>query len=247
MKMNKKGILMPYVLIFTILSISVSIGLMFWIEGSKTEFNIGETQEKIISTYVDSMSDKYFSKNTLKNNGEDSISKILKNTGIKNPIFKDSYILWKKGNKECFPNDWIILKNVLIDDLTENNSNFEVFRTSEGIKLKGILYVNGNFEDQNYKINYSEVYETEILIEDFNFDDFITKVDKIEEISNLCSENKICWQNEFSNLNDFYLVKIDDKLFKFEFITPGLDGNITVKSAVDYETQLNIGEKELKC
>ena len=238
MKMNKKGILMPYVLIFTILSISVSIGLMFWIEGSKTEFNIGETQEKIISTYVDSMSDKYFFKNTLKNNGEDSISKILKNTGIKNPIFKDSYILWKKGNKECFPNDWDNLKEILVSEL-----EYDVSRGENSLIVTAGIPLNVSFEGDSYDLESKKNFNKEYIIEGFNFDDFIGKVDKIKEVVDDCNNDESCWN---SNLDGFSYEK-EGNLFKVSFTTQDLEGNLQVKVGVDFEEELNIGEEELRC
>tara|TARA_Y100000310_G_C20679445_1_gene815036 strand:+ start:471 stop:1223 length:753 start_codon:yes stop_codon:yes gene_type:complete len=249
LKMNKKGILMGYVLIFTILAVSLSIALFYNLESQRMDFKIGEVQSNVIKSYYLSNQEKYFLDASLRKESKKSVNELLIGAGINNPIYKSGYVLWKKGNKECFPNSWTKIKDNLIIELEnsfDGNKNFDIFREQDNLLFKLDTALLKNISGEYYDINYSEYYETEYLIKDFNFDEFISKVDKIEEISNLCNDDETCWQNEFSNLNDFEL-EIEDKLFKFEFITPDLDGEIVVKSAIDYDPDYNFGEKKLKC
>jgi hypothetical protein len=193
---------------------------------------------------------KYYTYSNLKRFSEESILSFLNNSGVKEPVSRKGYILWKKGNKECFPSDWEKLKEALSDEI-ENKFNdtaiISISRKHNNLSIKASVPIFLNSTGKNYKINYSEAYETSYIIENFNFDDFIRKAGKVEYISNKCNSNKTCWKTEFSNLEDFKFDGNKDKLFKLEFITSGLEDEVTVKVAIDFEREPNIGEKELKC
>jgi hypothetical protein len=64
----------------------------------------------------------------------------------------------------------------------------------------------------------------------------------------MCGVDEVCWQTQFSNLgNEYDFIEKRDKLFKFEFTTQDLEGQVVIKGAVDFDPSYNFGQKELKC
>ena len=55
------------------------------------------------------------------------------------------------------------------------------------------------------------------------------------------------WLIKFVGRINYDFIEMKDKLFKFELITQGLEGQIMVKGAVDFDPDYNFGQEELKC
>jgi hypothetical protein len=243
--LRKRGVLMAYVLIFTVLAISVSIGLFFWLQGQKLEFEIGGVQGEVIRSFNDINSEKYYIESNMKKFSEDPINDFLEVPVLDNVIKKDEYILWKQGRKECYPDSWEKIRKTISFKL--GDVSFDFVRKDDDLSFEARGNIIYESSDENYRIEHSEEIDEKYLIENFNFDDFINKVEDIAEIENSCKDNETCWRSKFSSKNGFIFNESRDKLFKFEFITPGLEQDITVKVAVDFEEELNLGEEELKC
>jgi|APSaa5957512622_1039677.scaffolds.fasta_scaffold21648_2 hypothetical protein len=246
---TKRGILTQYLLIFTILTVAMSIGLFYHLKDQQYSFSIGEVPRDVIQGYVDVGSSKFYLETKFDSAFNDSIKEVLNNSGINGPIIVDDYILWKKGSMECYPNEWNVIKENLILILKDEfgGYNFEISRNQGKTSLildSDIAHYN---EINGTKINYSEEFTKQGEIE-FVFDDFILKVDDVKDVADLCGEDEVCWQNQFNNLgSDYDFIEMKDKLFKFELITQGLEGQIVVKGAVDLDPDYNFGQEELKC
>lgn len=246
---TKKGILTQYLLIFTILTVAMSIGLFYHLKDQQYSFNTGEIQRDVIQAYVDVGSAKFYLDTKFDLNFNGSIKEVLNNSGMGNPILIDDYVLWKKGRTECYPNEWNVLKENLILVLKDKfgDYEFEVSRNQGKTSLvlnSDIRYYN---EVNGSKLNYSEDFSKQSEV-NFVFDDFILKVDDVKRVADLCGEDKVCWQNQISNLgNEYSIIEMKDKLFKFELTTQGLEGQIVVKGAVDFDPDYNFGQEELKC
>jgi len=235
--MNKRGILMTYVLIFTILSISLAIGIFYRVESQKHTFEIGEVPSKVVKSYILVHEEEYFLENQMKVKSRERVSKLLENAGLKNPVKNGDYVLWKK-DKECFPNDWDSLKSLLIEDL-----GYDVSRGSNSLIVKANIPLSQSFKGEGYSLNYSKTFDKEYIIEGFNFDDFVSKADKLKQVVDECSNLESCWD---SNLDGFSYKK-EGNLFKVSFTTQGLEGKLVIKVGIDFEEELNIGEEELRC
>ena len=228
----------------------MAITLFWWIESTKSSFVIGETQTDVISTYMESNNIKYSIHSDLRDSVKISINSILDNGGLVDPVLKSNYVLWKKGDKECFPDDWEIIKRNLAIELGKNfveDITFGIIRKDDNLSILLNIPIIIHSEGQRHKLDYSENYEENYIVEGFNFDDFVDKSSKIKDIVNSCKDKKSCWEEEISKLNEFELIESKDKLFKFEFTTQGLIQEKKVKVAIDFEEELNLGEEELKC
>ena len=228
---------MVYVLIFTILAVSLALTILFKIENQKYSFEIGEVPTQVIRNYVLANEEEYFLKSQLEEKSEESVMKILNNAGLENPVFVGEYILWKK-DIECFPNDWDSLKSLLIEDL-----GYDVSRGSNSLIVKANIPLSQSFKGEGYSLNYSKTFDKEYIIEGFNFDDFVSKADKLKQVVDECSNLESCWD---SNLDGFSYKK-EGNLFKVSFTTQGLEGKLVIKVGIDFEEELNIGEEELRC
>ncbi len=235
--MNKRGILMTYVLIFTILAVSLAIGIFYKVESEKFTFEIGEVPTEVIRSYVSLHEEEYFLESQMKVKSREKINELLLNGGLKNPIKNGDYVLWKK-DKECFPNDWDNLKEILVSEL-----EYDVSRGENSLIVTAGIPLNVSFEGDSYDLESKKNFNKEYIIEGFNFDDFIGKVDKIKEVVDDCNNDESCWN---SNLDGFSYEK-EGNLFKVSFTTQDLEGNLQVKVGVDFEEELNIGEEELRC
>lgn len=246
---TKKGIITQYLLMFTILTIAMSIGLFYHLKDQPYSFDVGEVQQEIIKGYVGVGNAKFYLDEKFDIVFNNSIKKTLNNSGMYGPIIIDNYILWKKGSMECFPKEWNILKENIIFDLKDafGDYEFEVSRIQGKTVLKLDSDIGHYSEGESYKINYSEGFKKKSEV-GFVFDDFILKVEAVERISLQCVEDEVCWQTGFNNLGRGYkFIEMKDKLFKFELTTQGLEGEIVVKSAVDFDPDYNFGQEELKC
>ena len=223
--MNKRGILMTYVLIFTILAVSLAIGIFYKVESEKFTFEIGEVPTEVIRSYVSLHEEEYFLESQMKVKSREKINELLLNGG------------WKK-DKECFPNDWDNLKEILVSEL-----EYDVSRGENSLIVTAGIPLNVSFEGDSYDLESKKNFNKEYIIEGFNFDDFIGKVDKIKEVVDDCNNDESCWN---SNLDGFSYEK-EGNLFKVSFTTQDLEGNLQVKVGVDFEEELNIGEEELRC
>ena len=90
---------MFYVLIFTVLSISVAIGVFYMVEKDKHTFEIGEVPSKVIKSYISVYEEGYLLESQLKEKSVSSINKTLNNAGLKDPIYNGEYVLWKKDKE----------------------------------------------------------------------------------------------------------------------------------------------------
>ena len=237
--MNKRGILMVYVLIFTILAITLSFSVLFKMEDEKHSFEIGEVPTEVVKSYFLINEEKYLLQSQMEKNTEKSIDNILNNAGLENPVYSGEYVLWKK-DIECFPNDWDELKETISKGLGEG---YSVIRTDEGLIIEAKFDVIKSLEGKGYELTSSGSFEEHYLIEGFNFDSFISKVDKIKSVVDECGELESCWNSEASGFD----YKKEGNLFKISFTTQGLEEEMLIKVGIDFEEELNIGEEGLKC
>jgi len=239
MSMNKRGILMVYVLIFTILAVSLALTILFKIENQKYTFEIGEVPTKVIRSYVLANEEEYFLKSQLEEKSKESIINLLNNAGLENPVYSGEYILWKK-DIECFPNDWNKLKSIIISDL---GAGYDIFRNDEGLIVEAKFPIVKKEEDETYNLVYTKEFNENYVIEGFNFDEFISKVDKIKSVVDECGNLESCWESKSSGFN----YKKEGNLFKISFTTQSLEKEISIKIGIDFEEELNFGEEGLKC
>jgi len=237
--MNKRGILMVYVLIFTIIAVSLALTILFKIENQKYSFEIGEVPTQVIRNYVLANEEEYFLKSQLEEKSEESVMKILNNAGLENPVFVGEYILWKK-DIECFPNDWDKLKSIIISDLGEG---YDVSREEDRLVVSANFPIIKQVEEETYNLVYTKEFKENHVIEDFNFDKFISKVDKIKSVVDECGSLESCWNSESSGFS----YKKEGNLFKISFTTPSLEEDILIKIGIDFEEELNFGEEGVKC
>ena len=194
---TKKGILTQYLLIFTILTVAMSIGLFYHLKDQPYTFSIGEIPRDVIQGYVDVGSSKFYLETKFDSVFNDSIKKVLNNSGMYGPILIDDYVLWKKGSMECYPNEWNIIKENMILILKDEfgGYGFEVSRNQGKTSLvldSDIAHYN---EINGTRINYSEEFAKQSEI-GFVFDDFILKVEDAKDVADLCVVDQVCWQNQ---------------------------------------------------
>jgi len=245
MVFTKKGVLVQYLLVFTILTISMSIGIFYILKDKDYSFNIGEVQQNVIRGYGNVDESKLYLRENLDLVTENITEAVLKNSGKYNPILIDEYTLWKKGDMECYPDEWNSIKENILLVLKEEvgDYDFEVLKEQENmvVKVNLVRYFEGG---ENYSVNYTEDVNFSSSV-DFIFDDFLFNVDKIREVVEACGDNESCWDTSFVTVGK--LVSVEDKLFKFEFTTPGIGEEIIVKAAIDFDSDYNFGQEELKC
>lgn len=245
--MDKRGILAQFMLLFTILLISMAIAIFFNIKSETYNFKLGEIQGEVVRGYMEVDSQKFYLENNFDEASRNVVNEIISNGGFDDPVFRGGYVLWKKGNDECFPTSWSFVKEELNKKLTKEigDYGFEIVRkgvkTNISFDSEVSFFSEGMDERRNFEISYSEPFEGSVEY-DFNFDDFLSNAREIERVLDTCGEDEACWRTS-SSVN---LVEIKDKLFKLEFTTPSLDGVKTVKVAVDFDPG-KLGEEELKC
>jgi hypothetical protein len=246
---NKKGVLAQYLLIFTILITAISIGVFYNLKDQQYTFSLGEVESEIIQSYISVSEEKYYLGNTFEVSSREVINEVLRKSGIYDYTLIDDYVLWKEGGVECFINDWEKLKNSISLFLGDEFGDYEflVSRVQGQTYIKldaGVnYYKNGSY----YKINYSESFEDNLEL-DFVFDDFLSKVESVKEVTNNCLDDSSCWISEFYSLDGFTFIEKNGKLFKFEFVTPGLGEEVAVKGAINFEDYNPLsGRKPLEC
>jgi hypothetical protein len=234
--MDKKGVLAQFMLLFTILLISMAIAIFFNAKSETYNFDLGEVQGEIIRGYMEVDSQKFYLENNFEKDSERVINDIISSGGLDEPILKGGYVLWKKGNTEYFPTSWSVIKDELAKRLVKEVGDYDYEIVRKGAKTNISFESEVSFFSErrsamkNFEVSYSEPVKGSVEY-DFNFDNFLSKAREIERVSGVCGENETCWRTSSS----VSLVDVKDKLFKLEFTTLGLDGDKTVKVAVDFD------------
>lgn len=235
-KMDKRGILAQFMLLFTILLISMAIAIFFSSKGETYNFDLGEIQGEVIRGYMEVDSQKFYLENNFEKDAGSVIDGLIVKGGLDEPLLKGGYVLWKKGNTESFPTSWTIIKEELSKSLDKEIGDYDYEIVRKGMKMnisfdsEVSFFSEGEDVMRNFEISYSEPAEGSVEY-NFNFDDFLNKAGEIERVSGVCGEDENCWRTS-SSVN---LVDVRDKLFKLEFTTFGLNGEKTVKVAVDFD------------
>lgn len=179
--MNKKGMLMVYLFVFTLLAVGFAFYIYSTFESVSLEKKMGLTYSKMIENSDNAYEELYFQRKVLEYVADDAILELGMSGGKLEGDLIDSYRVWYRDGNACWPNsdslasNYIQLLNVkmkekageffyYVPDEDFDYSNIDLL-TNEYIDLPKHDY-NFKLEDELDKINI--VSELEFSIESFN-------------------------------------------------------------------------------
>jgi hypothetical protein len=258
--MNKRGLLMVYLFVFTLIAVSLGFYLAVTKEGRSLNANVGVPASILMREREFIYEDLYFKneileRERLKEVIFNSLSEFLDNGGfdIGERESVDGYTVWyrKGADSGCWvQNEEKIIKSYL-ETLKRGVLNEDVlYGVVDGVGVEreaneyyAIFYLwnSANISYGGFEI-YSKGNLGKRIKVDYNFQDFIVKVENIKSIFNECGDNEACWNDRKKGLSWFKDLKVKGKLYKFELVTETLNGDkMIIKGAVDFN------EGDLKC
>lgn len=258
--MNKKGMLMVYLLVFTVIAVSYAIYLNFTYFKDFDSDKIGRVQNSLIENSNNLYEELYFQNEILKYVVDDSVIELGNKGGFNEGERIDGYLLWYKGGNGCWPINKDDLEGnylIILDEKMKSHSGYYFydvdefkyhdydFKVEEDLdKLKIISGLNLSIDGNGNGFNTNGVYDNGLIyVLDYNFEDFVTKVKNVrDDILNDCSDDVDCWNDKKNSREWFKSLDVNGKVFKFELVSGSVgEKGVIVKGAVDFN------DGELKC
>jgi len=236
---------MVYLLIFSILAISIAIYVSTKVEDNYSA-SLSYAGLSLIENSNSIYEELYFRNEILNLVINESVVELGKQGGSLSGDYVDGYKIWSKNVWNCWPSKESLNENYL--KILENKMDFYEpkdydLRVNEELdKLKIIVGgVSKNTKGMDYETVSNSDESTYIL--DYNFEDFLTKIDNIKNILSKCNNTELCWTEEKNKFGEWFKsLIIDGKVYKVELFSSKLGGEeVIIKGAIDF------GDGSLKC